>query len=102
MHNYLILMIILVCGCTQSKFMTFDDYHDIAIGQNISDIQVQMGRPYEVHEISDHTQEYIYIERFSIGDNREFFRKYILIVNNGKVTEKRLKEESSYPAQFLG
>jgi hypothetical protein len=102
MNNLFFLFILLVCSCSQSKYMTFESYHDIAIGQNISDVQVQMGRPYEVKEISDHKQEYIYIERLPFGDNREFFRKYILIVEHGKVIDKRLKEESPPPVQFIG
>jgi hypothetical protein len=96
----LFLSTIALSGCAQSKYMTFEDYHDVAIGQSIADIQVQMGRPYEVTGLSEKQQEYIYIERFSIGEGREFFRKYILIVEDGKVVDKRVKEESSSPVQF--
>jgi len=90
----------LLASCTQGKYMTYDDYHDVAMGQEISDIQVQMGRPYEVKELSNTVQEYIYIERISIGDSREMFRKYILTVEDGKVINKRVKEEKSPAVQL--
>ena len=80
--------------------MTYDDYHNVTMGEKISDIQVGMGRPYEVREISPTVQEYIYIERIPIGDARELFRKYILTVENGKVIDKRVKEEKSPTIQF--
>ena len=82
--------------------MTLEDYHSIPIGQNISDVQVQMGRPYEVKNLYENKEEYIYIERFSVGEGREYFRKYIFVVEQGKIIDKKLKEESSLPIQIVG
>src|SRR5574338_969773 len=102
MNKYLFLFSLILVACTASKYMTFDDYHNVTIGQNISDIQVQMGRPYEVKELAPGKQEYVYIERIPLGDTREMFRKYILVVEEGKVINKQLKEETSSPFQFFG
>lgn len=98
----LFFSVLSLSGCAQSKYMTFEDYHDVSIGQSIADIQVQIGRPYEVKGLEEKQQEYIYIERFSLGEGRDFFREYILIVEDGKVVDKRVKEESSSPIQFVG
>ena len=102
MKNIFLLLSLFVVftACTQGKYMTYDDYHDINMGQEISDIQVQMGRPYEVKDLSRTKQEYMYIERITIGDNREMFRKYILTVEDGKVIDKRVKEESTPAVQL--
>ncbi len=82
--------------------MTYDDYNRVAIGEKISDVQVQLGRPYEVQEVSPHKQHYIYLERLQIGDKRELFRRYILTVENDKVIHKEIKEEVTSPIQFIG
>ncbi len=82
--------------------MSYDDYHRIAIGESIADVQVQLGRPYEVKELSSSKQEYIYIERIPLGDAREAFRRYILVVENDKVIEKKVKEEVTNSIQFIG
>lgn len=105
MSKYLLWLGCLVClfaSCSAGKYMTYDDYHKVAIGQNISDIQVQMGRPYEIKELSLHKQEYIYIERISLGEHREIFRRYIFIVEHDKVINKKVSEEASNPVQFIG
>lgn len=82
--------------------MSYDSYHTIAIGGKISDVQVLMGRPYEVKEIGPHKQEYIYIERVSVGEHRELFRRYILTVENDKIIDKKMSEETTSPFQFIG
>lgn len=82
--------------------MNYDDYHRIAIGEAISDVQVQMGRPYEVKELGAHKQEYVYVERIPLGEGREAFRRYILIVEDEKIIEKKVKEEVTSSIQFIG
>ncbi len=80
--------------------MSYEDYHRIAIGESIADVQVQLGRPYEVNKVSPHQQQYIYIERIQIGDRRELFRRYILTVEGEKVISKEVKEEATSPLQL--
>ncbi len=82
--------------------MTFDDYNKIALGENISDVQVQLGMPYEVKEQGPNKQEYIYIERIRLGEKREIFRRYILTVDNNKVIDKKVTEEVSSLIQVIG
>ncbi len=82
--------------------MNYDDYNKIALGENIADVQVQLGRPYEVKELSNQKQEYVYIERIPLGQDREIFRRYVLVVENDKVTEKKVKEEETSLVQFIG
>lgn len=95
-----ILTVCCFCACTQGKLMTYEQYHQVMVGEEISDIQFQSGRPYEVRKLSSSRQEYVYIERIPLGEHREIFRKYILTVQDGKVVEKRIVEESSSPIQY--
>lgn len=97
-----LLVLGLLYSCSAGKFMNYDDYHRIAIGEAISDVQVQMGRPYEVKELGAHRQEYIYVERIPLGEGREAFRRYILVVDNEKIIEKKVKEEVTSSIQFTG
>src|SRR6516165_7030269 len=88
----LICMLWLTISCSQGKFMNYESYHNIPIGEKISDVQVSVGRPYEVKEVGPHKQEYIYIERLSVGEHRELFRRYILLVEDDKVVDKKMSE----------
>ncbi len=85
-----------------SKLMTYETYRDIPLGENIASIQMEVGRPYEVREVAPHTQEYVFVERIFLGDGRELFRRYILTVQNGKVVDKQVKEETTSELQFHG
>lgn len=104
LNKYFVFLVVCVAfaSCTQGKYMTYDDYQRVAIGEKIADIQVQMGRPYFITERTPHIQEYVYVERLSLGDHREVFRKYILTVDHDKVVEKKVVEEISSPVQFMG
>ena len=104
MNRYFVFIVVLLAtvSCSRGKYMSYEDYHRVAIGENISEVQVQVGRPYEIKEHSPHKQEYIYIERLSLNERREIFRKYILTVEHDKVIDKKLVEEVSNPIQFIG
>lgn len=102
MKNKIVCIMLLCVGCASSKYISYEDYQKIAIGENISEVQVQYGRPYEVKDLGAHAQEYIYMERIPLGDAREAFRRYILIVENEKIVDKKLKEEVTSPIQFIG
>ncbi len=80
--------------------MTENSYKEVTIGEKISHLQPLVGMPYEIKKLSENKQHYIYIERISIGDNRELFRKYILVVENGIVIDKYVIEETSPPIQL--
>lgn len=101
MKEILITCLLLV-ACTTSKFMTYEQYYQIPIGEEVSIIQVELGRPFEVKEVGPSTQEYIYVERIPLGETREMFRRYILTVLDGKIIQKRVEEEVTSPLQLHG
>lgn len=103
MNNYIALLALFFCvSCTASRYMNYEEYHKVAIGEKISEVQVQLGRPYEVQELGHNRQEYIYIERITLGEKRELFRRYIFTVDHEKVVEKRVKEEVTSSIEFYG
>lgn len=101
--RFLQLFVLLVLtACSASKYMTHEDYNRISIGESIADVQVQLGKPYEVIDHGSNKQEYIYLERIPLGDKREIFRRYILTVDHEKVIDKKIKEEVTSMIQVLG
>jgi len=102
MKNKLLALLVLCASCSASKYMTYDDYQRVTIGEKISDVQVQLGRPYEVNDLGHEKQQYIYIERIQLGEKRELFRRYILTVEGERVVHKEVKEETTSPIQFIG
>jgi hypothetical protein len=93
---------VLFAACSPGKYMTYENFNEVPIGESIANVQTLVGRPYEVKELSSEQTAYIYIERVPIGDMRELFRRYTLIVEHGKVIDKTVKEESPLPIQFYG
>lgn len=90
------LLAISLQSCTATKAMTYSDFQAIPIGENISMIQVAEGRPYQVNEVANGNEEYIYMERIDIGGNRELFREYVFVVTKeGKLIEKKVRESMS-------
>jgi hypothetical protein len=92
---------LLCSSCQTQKAFTSSQFQDIALGQDISDVQMQYGRPYEVRALSkDGKQEYIYMERIPLSGSRELFREYTLIISHNKVVEKKVREMASPAFEF--
>jgi hypothetical protein len=88
-----VAMILFVFSCTESRFMNYERYHDVVIGEMISQVKASNGLPYEVKDLGAGVQEYVFIERIPLADSREIFRRYILVVEHSKITKKYIKEE---------
>jgi hypothetical protein len=80
--------------------MSYATYQNVPIGQSIADLQVQAGKPYEVLTLADGMQEYVYIERVPLGEERSLFRRYIFVVDDDKVVQKKIMEERSSSLRF--
>ncbi len=91
--------LILLCACARGKMMNYQTFQEIYMGQNIADVQFMIGRPYEVNDLGDHRQEYIYIERIPMPEDRELFRKYTITVEHDKVVGKQMHVEQTNPSQ---
>jgi hypothetical protein len=87
-------------SCAPSKMMTYNSYQNISVGDSIFDVESLVGKPYEIRNIGDAKQEYVYIERIPTSDSPGLFREYILIVIDGNVIEKRTHETQPSPIQL--
>lgn len=91
----LFAIVFLAASCTEGKFMNYERYHDVTIGEMIAQIEFSAGKPYEIIEEAPGKQEYVFIERIPLADGRELFRRYVLVVEHSKVVKKYIKEEVS-------
>lgn len=98
--EWLFVLIALCTACAPSKMMTYHSYQNVSIGETIFDVQSRAGNPYEIRDIGASKQEYIYIERIPTSQGMEVFRRYTLIVQDGKVIGKSIDEEMSSPIQM--
>ena len=95
-----IAMMALFCSCATAKMMTHERYYTVSQGDDIAQIQAEVGRPYEVRATTDNTEEYVYIERIPLGKNAMLFREYVFIVADGKVMCKEIREKQKKGFHF--
>ena len=91
--------LIILLACARGKMMNYQTFQEVYMGQNIADVQFMVGRPYEVNDLGDHRQEYIYIERLPMPEGRELFRKFTLVVEHDKVVGKQMHTDHNNPLQ---
>lgn len=92
-YSFLVLFF-LAASCGAPRAISKMDFELIPIGEKSELIEQKLGAPYEIKEVGG-KKEYIYIERIPIGGDRLLFRRYIFIVGDGKLIDKKIEEQSS-------
>lgn len=78
-----------------SPTMTASAFDCIPIGAPVSQLEAQVGTPYEITSASQAgTQQYCYIERLEVGPGAVAQNTYFLTVKNGQVINKKCSNES--------
>jgi outer membrane protein assembly factor BamE (lipoprotein component of BamABCDE complex) len=77
--------------------VTMDTFSDIPVGATTSEVVACAGTPYSIRKCEDGTVEYEYIERIKIGDRDAEERHYFLLIKNGQVVSKRVKQSGPIP-----
>lgn len=67
-------------------------YQEVPIGATPSEVIALVGEPYAVHQKSDGTVEYEYIERITAGSRNMETRHYYFVLKDGQVISKRIKQ----------
>ncbi len=73
--------------------MTKGEYDAVLIGEPFMVIQKQNGAPYAVHPVGHGAKEYEYIERIEMGNHFIAENHYYILVENGKVVGKYMKQQ---------
>lgn len=80
--------------------LTMNSFYEIPVGASQEEVVRTAGKPYAIHTKEDGTVEYEYIERFKIGGRDANERHYYLVMKDGKVISKRVKQISPNPYGF--
>jgi hypothetical protein len=98
--RHIFFLLLTLAACTGGSLMTMNSFSDISIGTSSADVVAIYGEPYAVHKKGDGTIEYEYLERIKAGGRNLEERRYILIIKNGKVVSKEIKQSSPSPYYF--
>ncbi len=93
-------LLILTACASGGSIMTISSFYDIPVGATQEEVMETAGKPYAIHKKSDGSVEYEYIERFQAGSRNINERHYYLLIKDGKVVAKRVKQESPPPYTF--
>lgn len=77
--------------------MSICSFYDVPIGASEEELMAQAGDPISVRKCSDGSIEYEYIERFKVGARTLNERHYYVLVKDGKVVSKKVKQTSPLP-----
>lgn len=80
--------------------MTMNSFSDIPIGSSSADVVIHYGQPSHIHKKGDGCVEYEYVERIKAGGRNIEERRYILVIKDGKVVSKEIKQSSPPPYTF--
>ena len=86
-----LLLFLLATSCASHKLLTSRDFDTISVGENASFLEQQFGTPYNINKKGG-IEEYIYIERISLGGTKTLFKEYTFLVSQGKIVDKRVRE----------
>lgn len=88
-------------ACTSGNHvMTMQSFYDIPLGTTRDELTQKAGEPYLIHKKKNGEEVYEYIERFKVGFRTLEERHYLLILKDGVVVEKKLKQDSP-PAYYM-
>ncbi len=80
--------------------MTMDAFYDVPVGSTQEEVVAALGKPVTTHRLNDGSVEYEYIERFKIGGRNVEERRYYILMRDGKVVSKRMKQSEPLPYGF--
>lgn len=102
MKSPLIASLVLIAAACSSggSSVTINSFYDIPLGATKPEVIASIGEPYSIHEKSDGTVEYEYVERIKEGARNLEERRYVITLKDGKVVSKKVKQSSPPPYLF--
>lgn len=101
MSRLLLIFCILLGACASGGSMTtLNSFYDVPVGASQDEVIATMGKPIATHKKEDGAIEYEYVERFKTGGRTVNERHYYILLKEGKVVSKRVKQDSPLPYGF--
>lgn len=99
MKKWIPLLLLTACGIG-GKAVTMDAFHCIELCATTPQVVATLGEPYAIHKKPDGSIEYEYVERVKIGARDAEERRYYILMKDGQVVSKRVKQSSPLPYGF--
>jgi hypothetical protein len=81
--------------------MRAEEFNAVYVGEHERELHELVGPPQEVEFLQAGMKQFTYVERVRIGNGREIFRQYILLLSSdGRVLNKRVNEISPPAVRF--
>lgn len=93
----LIPMFFLAACSMSGSVVTMEAFSEVPVGATTSEVVSCIGEPYSIHKLCDGAVEYEYIERIKIGGRDAEERHYYLLIKDGQVISKRVKQSGPLP-----
>lgn len=96
-----LLITVMLSACSMgNKAITMDQFYTIPIGSTVQEMEETAGKPYSRSKRSDNRWEYVYVERFAVGGRVRQSTRFIFLVKDGRVVEKKYETESTPPYEI--
>ncbi len=99
MRKWIPLFLLASCAIG-GRAITMDAFYEIDLCTTTPQVIAALGKPYAVHKKEDGYLEYEYIERIKIGGRDAEERRYFILIKDGVVVSKRVKQSSPLPYGF--
>ena len=101
MKRFAVLSICILASCSSGgSVVTMNSFYDVPVGASQEEVVAMVGEPVSKKNLPDGSCEYEYVERFSAGGRTLNERFYIIVIKDGKVISKKIKQESPNPYGF--
>ena len=72
--------------------MQANSFYDVPVGASKEEVMAVVGKPVATHKKEDGSYEYEYVERLSVGSRVVSEKHYYILMKDGKVISKRVKQ----------
>jgi hypothetical protein len=97
MKKWAFPMLFFAACSMNGSVVTMQEFYDVPIGTSTTEAVASLGEPYAIYKKDDGTVEYEYIERIKIGNRDAEERHYFLVIKDGQVVSKRVKQSGPIP-----
>ena len=99
MKKWVFLILLTSCACG-GKAVSMTAFYEVELSTTTPQVVAMLGEPYAIHNRGDGCVEYEYIERVKIGARDAEERHYYILIRDGLVISKRVKQSSPLPYGF--
>lgn len=100
MKRWIPLFLILGACASGGSSISLQGFYDVPVGASSEEVVGILGAPISQNRLPDGSIEYEYIERFKVGERNLNERRYVIILKDGKVVSKKMKQTSPLPYGF--